>query len=200
MTKVAHADAPISGVNWSADAATLTYTVGAGPGAGPTQHQTIRPEIGSKLIFVAYEGGRGGGTGGQAFTVPAGGGTPAPVTAGGGRGGGRAGAAGGGGGRGGGGNQIGDARVSTRTSNRQDTNDRVDRHGDWHRDAVARRDTDRFFSAVNRDECDVAESQVAAVHRRHDWVGSDLRDVGVRRAVTQLTRRLATTGGRVVAR
>jgi Tol biopolymer transport system component len=136
---VAHADAAISAVNWSADGATLTYTVGAGPGAGPTQHQTIRPEIGNKLIFVAYEGGRGGSTGGQAFTVPAtGGGTPAPVTAGGGRGGGA-------GRRRGGGRRTRRRQSDRRDARalhahvewRQDTNDRVDGHGDRHRDVVA---------------------------------------------------------------
>jgi dipeptidyl aminopeptidase/acylaminoacyl peptidase len=148
---VAHADAAISGVNWSADAATITYTVGAGPGAGPTQHQTIRPEIGNKLIFIAYEGGRGGGAGGQAFTVPASGGTPAPVTAGGGRGGGRAGGVGGGGGRGGGGNQIDATHVlSTRTSNggRTRTTESTDTTGGA-ATLLHEETADKFFSAVN---------------------------------------------------
>src|SRR5262249_47258915 len=92
--KVAHAEGRISGVAWSADGANLTYTVGGTPGT-PTQHDTIRPEIGNKIIFRTTEGGRGGG-GGESFTVPAAGGTPTPAAAAG-RGG------GGGGGRGGGG-------------------------------------------------------------------------------------------------
>jgi len=148
---VAHADAPISGVNWSADGATLTYTVGAGPGAGPTQHQTIRPEIGNKLIFVAYEGGRGGTTGGQTFTVPATGGTPAPVTPGGGRAGGRAGGVGGGGGRGGGGNQIDATHVlSTRTSNGGRTRTTEATDTTTGAATLLHEETqDKFFSAVN---------------------------------------------------
>ena len=148
---MAHADAAMSAVNWSADGMTLSYTVGAGPGTGPTQHQTIRPEIGNKLIFVAYEGGRGGSTGGQAFTVPAsGGGTPAPVTAGGGRGGGRAGGGGGGGGRGGG-NQI-DAThmLSTRTSNGGKTRTTESTDTATGTATLLHEETqDKFFSAVN---------------------------------------------------
>ena len=144
---VAHADAPITGVNWSADGTTLTYTVGAGQGAGPTQHQTIRPEIGNKLIFVAYEGGRGGTTGGQVFSVPAIGGTATPATAGGARGGGR----GAGVGRGGGGNQIDATHVlSTRTSNGGKTRTTEATDTTTGTATLLHEETqDKFFSAVN---------------------------------------------------
>jgi dipeptidyl aminopeptidase/acylaminoacyl peptidase len=141
--KAAHADGRIGGVNWSADGANLTYTVGGTPGA-PVQHQTVRPEIGNKIIFVANEGGRGGG-GGETFTVPATGGTPQPAAAGGGRGGG-----GGGGGRGGGARIDATHTLSTRTSNggKTRTTEAVDTATG--KTTLLHEETqDKFFSAVN---------------------------------------------------
>src|SRR4051812_458965 len=72
-----HADSTLGTPSWSADGASLIYSVGGRP-AEPIQHYASPPEIGPKLIFVATEFARGGG-GGTTFTVPAGGGTPQRV-------------------------------------------------------------------------------------------------------------------------
>src|SRR5579871_1289737 len=148
--KIAHADNRITGVSWSADGSTLTYTVGAGPGGGPIQHLSSPPEIGNKIIFVANEGGgRGGGTGGQTFTVSSVDGTPASAGAGGRAG--RAGGAGRGGGGRGGGAQIDATHVlQTRTSNggKTRTTESVDTATGTA--TVLHEETeDKFFSAVN---------------------------------------------------
>src|SRR4029077_10099726 len=103
-----HADNTVGTVSWSADGANVIYTVQGTGAAGPIQHPASPPEVGNKLVFLAFEGG-GRGT---AYTVPATGGTPMVVADGGASGRGR-------GGRGGGGANAIDAThtVSTRTSN-----------------------------------------------------------------------------------
>src|SRR6185437_4089597 len=75
---IAHADSALGAPSWSADGATLTYSVGARR-AEPIEHYASPPEIGPKLIFVATEFARGG-RGGTTYTVPASGGSPERVT------------------------------------------------------------------------------------------------------------------------
>jgi dipeptidyl aminopeptidase/acylaminoacyl peptidase len=142
---LAHADTTIGAVSWTPDGANLLYTVGAG-GGGPIQHLASPPEIGAKLIFVATEGGRGGG-GGTTFTVPVSGGTPVQLA---GRGAGGFGRGGGGGGGGGGGRIDATHTLSTRVSNGglTRTTESVDANGGppvvLHVDTAA-----KFFSSVN---------------------------------------------------
>ena len=128
-----HEDGAIGAPFWSPDGARLLFSTGGG--AAPIQHLASPPEVGAKLIFVATEGGRGGG---QTFAVPSEGGAPTPVAAGGGRG-------------GGGGNWL-DAThlLSTRSSNggRTRTTEAIDVAGGpptkLHEETA-----DKFFSQVN---------------------------------------------------
>jgi dipeptidyl aminopeptidase/acylaminoacyl peptidase len=135
-TTITHQDGPIGAPSWSPDGATVMYSIGGG--AAPIQHLKSPPEIGPKIIFVATEGGRGGGS---SFAVPSTGGTPRPVTAG-----------GGGGGRGGGGGNWLDSThlLASRTSNggKTRTAEAVDINGGppklLHEETV-----EKFFSSVN---------------------------------------------------
>jgi dipeptidyl aminopeptidase/acylaminoacyl peptidase len=74
---IAHADSTLGAPSWSSDGVTLTYSVG-GRSAELIPHYASPPEIGPKLIFVATEFARGGGSG-TTFTIPASGGIPQPV-------------------------------------------------------------------------------------------------------------------------
>jgi dipeptidyl aminopeptidase/acylaminoacyl peptidase len=136
--KIAHSDTTLGAPSWSPDGANLTYTVGGG-GGGAIQHYASPPEIGPKLIFVATEGGRGGG-GGTTFTISANGGTPTRV----------AGGARGGFGRGGAGFIDATHLLMTRASNGglTRTTESVDLNGGppvvLHTDTAA-----KFFSSVN---------------------------------------------------
>jgi dipeptidyl aminopeptidase/acylaminoacyl peptidase len=144
-TEIQSSDSTIGAPEWSADGANLTYTVGTARSGGPILHYSSPPEVGSKLIFVATEGGRGGSVG-TTFMIPATGGTPRQVA------GGRGGFGGRGGGRGGrGGNTIDATHIlSTRTSNRGliRTTESVDVNGGpavvLHVDTAS-----KMFSAVN---------------------------------------------------
>jgi len=139
--RVAHADNTVGTVSWSADGANVIYTVQGTGAAGPIQHPASPPEVGNKLVFLAFEGG-GRGT---AYTVPATGGTPMVVADGGASGRGR-------GGRGGGGANAIDAThtVSTRTSNggKTRTTEVIDQAGGapvlLHEETA-----EKFFSQVN---------------------------------------------------
>ena len=139
--RVAHADNTVGAVSWSADGASVIYTVQATGAAGPIQHPASPPEVGNKLVFLAFEGG-GRGT---AYTVPATGGTPTVVDGG-------ANGRGRGGGRGfGGANAIDSTHtVSTRTSNggKTRTTEVIDQAGGapvlLHEETA-----EKFFSQVN---------------------------------------------------
>ena len=138
QTVIQHADSALGAPSWTPDGTNVLYSVGGG-GGGPIQHLASPPEIGAKLIFVATEGGRGGG--GTTFIAPVnGGGSPKQL-------------AGGIGGRGGrGGNNWLDAThtLSMRTSNGglTRTAESVDVNGGepvrLYTDTVA-----KFFSSVN---------------------------------------------------
>jgi dipeptidyl aminopeptidase/acylaminoacyl peptidase len=78
---VQHGDSTLGAPTWTPDGASVVYTVGGMGRGAPIPHYASPPEIGPKLIFVATEGGRGGG--GTTFIVPANGGTPKQVAAGG---------------------------------------------------------------------------------------------------------------------
>ena len=140
--RVAHADNTVGTVSWSADGANVTYTVQGTGAAGPIPHPASPPEVGNKLVFLAFEGG-GRGT---AYSVPAAGGTPTIVADGGSGGRGR------GGGRGFAGANAIDAThmVSTRTSNggKTRTTEVIDQAGGapilLHEETA-----EKFFSQVN---------------------------------------------------
>jgi len=130
---------PIGAPSWTPDGANVIYSVGGG-GGGPIQHQVSPPEIGSKLIFVATENGRGNP--GTSYLVPAAGGAPKTINV---RGG------GGFGGRGGGGSWLDPTHqlsVSTSNNGKTRTSASVDiSSGD---SRVLHEETeDKFFSSVN---------------------------------------------------
>jgi dipeptidyl aminopeptidase/acylaminoacyl peptidase len=137
QTIVSQDGAAITGAFWTPDGANLQYTIGGGAGP-PIQHHVSPPEIGNKIIFVAFEGGRGNP--GQSFLVPASGGTPKPAT---GRG-------GGGGGRGGSNWLDATHALAVRTSNngKTRTTEAIDINGGppklLHEETV-----DTFFSSIN---------------------------------------------------
>jgi dipeptidyl aminopeptidase/acylaminoacyl peptidase len=140
QTRIQHAEGALGAPSFTPDGASITYTTGGNAGAsggGPIQHLVSPPEIGPKLIFIATEFGRGSGGGGTTFMIPATGGTPKAL------------AAGGGVGRG---NNWLDAThtLGTRTSNRglTRTSEALDINGGaptvLHVDTAA-----KFFSSVN---------------------------------------------------
>ncbi|HEY4219100.1 MAG TPA: prolyl oligopeptidase family serine peptidase [Gemmatimonadaceae bacterium] len=137
---IQHSDSALGAPSWTPDGANLMYSAGGGGGrgAGPIQHLASPPEVGAKLIFVATEGGRGGG-GGETFMVPANGGTPKQLMGGGGRG-------------GRGGNNWIDAShtLATQTSNGGLTRTTVSVNVDNGSSAALHVDTaSKFFSSVN---------------------------------------------------
>ena len=125
--------------SWTPDGASLTYSVG-GRGGGPIQHQVSPPEIGSKLIFVATENGRG--SPGASYLVPAAGGSPKTIHASG---------AAGFGGRGGGGTWLDNTHqlsISTSNNGKTRTSASVDINtGDAK--TLHEETEDKFFSSVN---------------------------------------------------
>jgi dipeptidyl aminopeptidase/acylaminoacyl peptidase len=133
---------PIGAPSWTPDGANIIYSVGGG-GGGPIQHLASPPEIGSKLIFVATENGRGAP--GTTYLVPAAGGTPKTIhSAGGGRG--------FGGGRGGGGGNWLDSthELSASTSNNGKTRTTTSVDINTGETKTLHEETeDKFFSAVN---------------------------------------------------
>ena len=133
---------PIGAPSWTPDGASVVYTVGGG-GGGPIQHLASPPEIGSKLIFVATENGRGNP--GTSYLVPAAGGSPKQIEVrGGGFGGGRRGG-------GGGGNWLDSTHqlsVSTSDNGKTRTTVSVDiTTGDTK--TLHEETEDKFFSSVN---------------------------------------------------
>ena len=173
--RVARADNTVGNVSWSADGANVIYTVQGTGAAGPIQHPASPPEIGNKLVFLAFEGGGRG----AAYTVPATGGTPTVVADGGGGGRGR------GGGRGLGGASAVDAThvVSTRTSNGGKTRTTEVIDTGWRcADSAARGDGGEVLQLGQHDEQRrLAGSSLAALHERRHRVGSDLCRADVRR-------------------
>jgi len=145
-----HEDAPVQGVSWSPDGATVAYSSGS-PGE-TIPHYSSPPEIGAKIIFVATERAPGDA---KSYAVPSAGGTPRELAGGGGRG---------FGGRGGGGNWL-DAThtLSLRTSadNKTRTWEAIDITGGAPK-TIHEEHEDKFFSAVN--------TTVSSISPDHKWL------------------------------
>ncbi len=145
-----HEDAPVQGVSWSPDGASITYSSGNPGEAIP--HYSSPPEIGAKIIFVATERAPGDA---KSYAVSSAGGTPRALAGGAGRG---------FGGRGGGGNWL-DAThtLSLRTSadNKTRTWEAIDIAGGAPK-TIHEEHEDKFFSAVN--------TTVSSISPDHKWL------------------------------